>query len=103
MSRVTVEPSGITFEVPDGETVMDAATAAGYYWPEGCPRNGECTNCALQLISGLGRVSPMGRFERQNLVRQRGQRSVEDPRLRLACQLRIDGDIAVYKLGVQPF
>lgn len=103
MARVLVEPAGIEFEVPAGETVMDAATAAGYFWPEGCPRNGECTNCALQIISGLGRVSQMGRFERLNLIRQRGETSVQDPRLRLACQLRIDGDIAVYKLGVQPF
>jgi 2Fe-2S ferredoxin len=100
---VTVEPAGISFDVPAGETVMDAATAAGYYWPEGCPRNGECTNCALQVISGVGRVSPMGRFERANLIRQRGLASIEDVRLRLACQLRIDGDVVVYKLGVQPF
>ena len=102
MSRVTVEPAGYEFEAAAGQTVMDAANAGGYFWPEGCPRNGECTNCAMQLISGLGRVSQMGRYERANLVRQRGPRSLEDPRLRLACQVRIDGDIVVYKLGVTP-
>jgi hypothetical protein len=44
----------------------------------------------------------MGRYERQNLLRQRGPRSVEDPRLRLACQARIEGDVIVYKRGVEP-
>ena len=44
----------------------------------------------------------MGRFERANLIRQRGTRSVEDPRLRLACQARVLGDVVVYKTGVRP-
>lgn len=103
MPRVYVEPLGVEFEIRPEETVLEGANRSGYYWPEGCPHNGECTNCAMEIISGLGRVSAMGRYERANLVRQRGQRSIEDPRLRLACQVRIDGDVAVYKLGVQPY
>jgi 2Fe-2S ferredoxin len=100
--RVRVEPSG--FEVPASanETVLDAANAAGYYWPVGCSRNGECTNCAMNIISGLGRLSAMGRLERANLIRQRGPRSIDDPRLRLACQARVLGDIVVEKRGVYP-
>lgn len=101
MPRVRVEPLNIEFEAPPGETVMDAANAAGYWWPVGCNRNGECTNCAMEVLSGVGRLSQMGRFERANLVRQRGQASVQDPRLRLACQARVEGDVVVYKLGVR--
>lgn len=100
MPRVRIEPSGIVFDAEAGRTVMDAATAAGYYWPEGCSRNGECTNCAMHVIAGLARLSPMGRYERANLVRQRGVRSTEDPRLRLACQAHIEGDVVVMKRGV---
>lgn len=103
MPRVYVDPAGIEFETLPGETVIEGANRAGYFWPEGCTRNGECTNCWMHVISGLGRVSAIGRYERANLIRQRGLRSVEDPRLRLACQVRIDGDVAVYKLGVQPY
>ena len=55
----------------------------------------------MEVVSGLGRVSAMGRFERLNLIRQRGRASVEDPRLRLACQARAEGDIVVYKRGVE--
>ncbi|HEY4670251.1 MAG TPA: 2Fe-2S iron-sulfur cluster-binding protein [Tepidiformaceae bacterium] len=102
MPRVRVEPLGIEVEAPRGETVLDAVSAHGYYWPVGCAKNGECTNCAMEVISGVGRVSGMGRYERQNLIRQRGLRSLEDLRLRLACQARIEGDIVVYKRGVMP-
>jgi 2Fe-2S ferredoxin len=103
MPRIRVEPIGIEVEAPDGETVMDAVCARGYYWPVGCAKNGECTNCAMEVVSGVGRLSTMGRYERQNLLRQRGPRAVEDPRLRLACQARVQGDVVVYKRGVEPF
>ncbi|MEJ5221950.1 MAG: 2Fe-2S iron-sulfur cluster binding domain-containing protein [Tepidiforma sp.] len=102
MHRVRVEPGGFEFPAPQNDTVLDAANAAGYYWPVGCNRNGECTNCAMTVISGLGRLSVMGRFERANLIRQRGPRAIEDPRLRLACQARVLGDIVVEKTGVFP-
>jgi ferredoxin, 2Fe-2S len=102
MPRVRVEPGDIEFEAPLNETVMDAANAAGYWWPVGCNRNGECTNCAMEVVSGVGRLSGMGRFERANLVRQRGEASIQDPRLRLACQARVHGDVVVYKSGVRP-
>ena len=101
MPRVRVEPLDIEFDAPLNETVMDAANAAGYWWPVGCNRNGECTNCAMDVVSGIARLSRMGRFERANLVRQRGQAAVQDPRLRLACQARVEGDVVVYKLGVR--
>lgn len=103
MPRIRVEPLGIEVEAPAEETVMHAVEARGYYWPVGCDRNGECTNCAMEVVSGVGRLAPMGRYERINLIRQRGPRSIDDPRLRLACQARIQGDVVVYKRGVEPF
>jgi 2Fe-2S ferredoxin len=102
MPRVRVEPQGYEFEGSRGETVMDAAAAGGYYWPQGCPARGECTNCAMSVISGHARLSRMGRYERANLIRQRGPRGADDPRLRLACQARLEGDIVVEKRGVEP-
>lgn len=102
MPRIRVEPLGIEVQAPRGETVLDAVCADGYFWPVGCARAGECTNCAMEVISGVGRLSAMGRYERQNLVRQRGPRATADPRLRLACQARVEGDVVVYKRGVEP-
>ena len=102
MPRIRVEPLGIEVSSASGETVMDAVCAHGFFWPVGCAKNGECTNCAMEVISGVGRLSAMGRYERANLLRQRGQHSLEDPRLRLACQARVEGDVVVYKRGVRP-
>ncbi len=102
MPRVRVEPLGVEVEANCGDTVLDAFTAQGYFWPVGCDKIGECTNCALEVVSGLARISRMGRYERSNLHRQLGQHSTEDPRLRLACQARVEGDLVVYKRGVRP-
>ncbi len=102
MARIRVEPLGIEVEAAQGASVIEAVSACGYFWPVGCALNGECTNCAMEVLSGIGRLSRMGRYERQNLLRQRGPRSVENPRLRLACQARIEGDVIVYKRGVAP-
>ncbi len=101
MPRIRVEPLGIEVEAPLNETVMAAVEAHGYFWPIGCDRTGECTNCAMDVISGVGRLSPIGRYERLNLIRQRGARSVENPRLRLACQARVLGDVVVHRPGVR--
>jgi ferredoxin, 2Fe-2S len=100
--RIRIEPLGIEIDARQGDSVMEAANAGGYFWPIGCDRLGECTNCAMDVISGVGRLSRMGRYERNNLIRQRGTVSVENPRLRLACQARIDGDVVVHKDGVRP-
>ena len=99
--RVTIEPLGVVLPAAHRSTLVEAAEANGYYWPVGCNRNGECTNCAFEVVSGLGRLSGMGRYERANLVRQRGAAALEDPRLRLGCQARIEGDVVVYKRGVE--
>ena len=101
MPRVRVEPLGVEIDAALNDSVMEAFNAHGYFWPIGCDRTGECTNCALEVISGVGRLSAMGRYERQNLIRQRGPRSIEDPRTRLACQARVEGDVVVYKRGVR--
>jgi ferredoxin len=100
--RIRVEPSGIELLAEPRESMVEAAERLGYYWPVGCDRNGECTNCAMDVISGLARLSSMGRYERQNIVRQRGHTALEDARLRLGCQARVLGDVVVFKRGVAP-
>jgi ferredoxin len=102
MPRVRIEPVGIELDAIEGESLVELAERHGYYWPVGCDRIGECTNCAMEVISGVGRLTGMGRYERANLIRQRGPRAPEDPRLRLGCQARVRGDIVVYKRGVEP-
>lgn len=49
--RVTVLPSGITFAVAAGQTILDAALAQGIDFPFRC-RQGVCTSCVCKLRSG---------------------------------------------------
>jgi CDP-4-dehydro-6-deoxyglucose reductase len=49
--QVTVQPSGHTFAVPEGETVLTAALNQGFHLPYGC-RNGACGSCKGKLVSG---------------------------------------------------
>lgn len=102
MPKVTVLPLGITIEADDGQTIMDAARAAGYYWPTTCAGKGECTTCAGLIERGIENLSPMGRYESSNLVRQRGRLSLQSS-IRLCCQARVHGDVEVRKPGVKPW
>ena len=51
MHRVTLQPSGLQFDVEEGESVLTAALRQGYVLPYGC-RNGACGSCKGRLIEG---------------------------------------------------
>ena len=49
--RVTIQPSGHSFELDPEETVLDAALKHGFAFPYGC-RNGACGSCMGKVIAG---------------------------------------------------
>jgi CDP-4-dehydro-6-deoxyglucose reductase len=49
--RVSIQPSGHQFSVPDGETVLKAGLAEGFNMPFGC-RNGACGSCKGKILDG---------------------------------------------------
>ncbi len=51
MHKVTVQPSGHTFEVQEGESVLTAALRQGVMLPYGC-KNGACGSCKGKIVSG---------------------------------------------------
>jgi len=58
--RVTLKPSGHSFEVPDGKTVLQAGLDAGLELPYSC-REGVCRTCRGTIKEGsvdYGHVSP---------------------------------------------
>src|SRR2546430_9836909 len=58
--RVTLKPSGHSFEVPEGKTVLQAGLDAGYELPYSC-REGVCRTCRGTIKEGsvdYGHVSP---------------------------------------------
>ncbi|MXX46691.1 MAG: 2Fe-2S iron-sulfur cluster binding domain-containing protein [Chloroflexi bacterium] len=97
---VTIEPSGLTVEVPNGERLMQAARDAGFWWPNQCNMECRCAGCFVTVVTGTEHLSEMGRAEEEALLNQRGRRALEDP-VRLACQLGVYGDVTVRKTGVR--
>lgn len=49
--HVTIKPSGHTFELKEGETLLEGALREGYALPYGC-RSGACGSCKGQVLSG---------------------------------------------------
>ena len=51
MHKVTVQPSGQSFEVEEGEAVLTAALRQGVMLPYGC-KNGACGSCKERIVAG---------------------------------------------------
>ena len=49
--RVTLKPSGHTYEVPEGKTILQAALDAGHMLPYSC-RAGVCRTCRGTILEG---------------------------------------------------
>ena len=49
--RVTLQPSGHSFEVDAGESILAAALRQGFVLPYGC-RNGACGSCKGKILEG---------------------------------------------------
>ncbi len=55
--QVTVQPTNHQFTVEPGQTVLDAALAAGIVLPYSC-RNGACSTCKGKVVSGSYDAGP---------------------------------------------
>jgi phenol hydroxylase P5 protein len=63
--QVTVKPSGKVIMVDQGQTILEAALAAGVDWPYGCA-HGMCGACKARLLVGevdMGETSTFALFE----------------------------------------
>lgn len=99
---VTVQPSGITVTAAAGEPVMMAAVRAGYAWPTICGGHGECHACFITVIEGAENLSPVLPYEADGIAQISGAAQRGGQAVRLACQARVNGHVAVFKRGVRP-
>ena len=98
---IRVLPDGLLIEAEDGQTIMDAAHNAGFYWPTTCGGQGICTTCTCVVEEGVANLDAAGRSEHRTLVEERGEAALRSGRLRLACQARVKGDVVVTKRSVR--
>ncbi|KPM57606.1 ferredoxin [Frankia sp. CcI49] len=120
-----VEPLGAELTVEPGETVIEAAWRLGYHWPTTCHGQGTCTVCRLEVVRGAehlvppddaecGALEPLlsGGLPRglQGVAGIEGAAAPADVvdapdltgvgNLRLACRVRVTGDVVVRRRGV---
>ena len=80
MSKVFVEPIGVTLEVGQDETLMDALLRVGIDVPNVCAGRGTCGKCLVRL--GAGELSEPTEAEARKLP------ALREGGWRLACQAR---------------
>jgi 2Fe-2S ferredoxin len=92
-----VVPADLDIEVLDIETLFDAAWREGYDWPTVCLGQMLCTACHVIVREGIDNVTPMVERREALAIRRLAQRIYKgnEAGLRLACQLRITGDVVV--------
>lgn len=99
---VRVEPLGAVLFVREGETLMQAASRQGYYWPSICQGEARCGLCSIEVTEGVDNLGQLERNEAVAIGLLLRPRPDQLPgRLRLACCVRPTGDAVVVKRGVR--
>ena len=96
MAKVHFLSEDLLVEAPNGTSLPDIADASGADITFGC-RSGSCGTCRVRVTCGIEHCSVMTAEERDFLA----QLDVP-PDQRLACQVTIQGDIAIEYLGIEP-
>jgi adenylate cyclase len=94
--RATVRvsyPDGRSVVVPAGSTVLEASRSAGIPHASVCGGRGRCSTCRIR-VAGDQALLPAASPQEQRVL----QRVGAPPNVRLACQLRPSGDLAVTPL-----
>ena len=93
MPKINFLPDNKTFEVQEGETILDTAARNGIPHVNACGGEGKCTTCRLLILEGIDKCSP--ETEQELALRNKAHTTEE---FRLACQTSVTGDIVARRL-----
>lgn len=91
MPKIVFLNEGRRAEVAAGTTVLEAADALRVPIGRVCGGGGTCSTCRVEVVVGAEHLSPIGENE---IAYELG------PGVRLACQARLEGDVAVRVLVI---
>jgi 2Fe-2S ferredoxin len=92
VTEILVLPANRSFTVREDQTLLEAATAAGWIWPSVCGGQAACGTCAFTVEEGDEALTPIEPREQARLNGLPARRMLLDGRWRLACQTRTGGD-----------
>jgi len=93
MVKVTSLPDKVDIEVSAGETLLEAALRSGVPFAHACGGRAKCSTCRIWVLDGLGDC-PQRSADEASMADRLGLAD----EVRLACQLRPDGDLRVRRL-----
>ena len=79
-----------TIEASPDNTILEATLKANINHMHVCGGNARCSTCRVYILEGLGNCQPRNQKERQL-----GEKLQLPQNIRLACQTKISGDIAI--------
>ena len=88
--QVRFPAQGCSVRVPSGTLLIDAVHRADLPIASACRGDGLCGRCGVAILSGHETVEAETPEEAHSKERNR-----IDPRLRLACRIRVCGDLSV--------
>lgn len=93
MPKVTFLPDGLSAEVPEGDSVLDAAKECGAPEGDACGGNCACSTCHVYVVEGRDHLTEMQDDEADRLDLAFDVRASS----RLGCQARLrgSGDVVV--------
>lgn len=101
---LTIEPLGMTVEIEEGQTILDAALRAGVYLPHACC-HGLCATCKVEILDGMVDHGPVSSFALMDFERDEGRclACCATPESDLVIQAEIDEDPDAENLPVRDF
>jgi ferredoxin, 2Fe-2S len=91
----------VDLEVLPGETLIEAAWRAGYYWPTVCYGQARCMACQVLILAGEENAIPPMEEEVDAMRTLLGGLGRDLRGRRLACRLEVSGPVTVEKRGVR--
>lgn len=90
MPHVRFQPSGRSFQVVPGASLLRAAVRAGLPLARSCRGVGQCAGCRVRVLDGADQLDPPGDLE-SALAEREPLRAGE----RYACLTRVRGPVAI--------
>jgi adenylate cyclase len=98
VSAVSILPDQAVVECAASEAILPPALRAGIPFAHACGGNAICSTCRVVVVSGAAACAPRTPKERSVAERLRF-----GPELRLACQMRVAGEVTVRRLVLDQY